>query len=209
MKINKHIVTVLYLSLSLVLCGILSGCELPLTIIGNIPAPEDTVTDFFDGICEGDYKKADACLSGSSIAMKNTPSDEFSVALMNYLQESYDYRLTGDVQMDGMEASQEIEFNYLDFDLLSEDLSSKSTSLGKLYIRTQDKDHTEIKDGVCTLTEKGAQSVAKEALDSIMEQPDKYYSVSTFNVHMRYQQQSWKIVMTDDLFEAIAGKYSK
>lgn len=209
MRINKHIRTVLYLLLSLVLCGILSGCELPLTVVGNIPNPGDTVTAFFDGICEGDYKKADACLGGNSIAVRNSPPDDFSAALMSYLQASYSYRLLGDIEVNGIEANQSVEFTYLDLNLLSEDLGAKSSSLGKMYIKTQEETHTEIKNGGCTLTDEGAQSVAIEALNSIMTQPEKYYSVNTFNVQMRYQGNSWEILITDDLFDAIAGKYSE
>lgn len=208
MKTTIHIQSALSLSLSLLLCAILSGCELPLTVVGSIPDPENTVTDFFDGVCEGDFQKADACLNGSSVAMRNTPSDGFSTALMNYLQESYAYQLTGSIEVIELEAQQDVFFTYLDFDLLAEDLRDESSKLGKKYIKTQDEAHTEMKDGVCTLTDEGAQAVAVEALDSLMTEPEQYYSAATFHLQLNYQGGSWKILMTDELFEAIAGKYS-
>lgn len=208
MKMMKNRKPALRLVLSLALCMMLTGCELPMTVMGDIPAPENTVTDFFDGICEGDFEKADACLSGSSIAMKNTPTDEFAAALMYYLEESYYYQPMSEIEVNGLEASQYIEFTYLDFDLLAEDLRDESSRLGKKYIKTQDAAHTAINDGVCTLTDEGAQSVAAEALDNLMTQPYQYYSADTFHIRLKYQGHSWKILMTDELFEAIAGKYS-
>lgn len=206
-KLNKR-KSALCLWLSLVLCAVMAGCELPLTVVGNIPDPENTVSDFFDGVCEGDFKKADACLSGSSIAMKAEPTDIFSYRLMNCLQDSYSYQLTGEMAVGELDAEQDVMFTYLDFDLLSEDLRSECSRIGKKYIKTQDEAHTQTIDGKCTLTDEGAQAVAVEALDGLMAEPYPYYSVATFHIRLRYQGQSWKIIMTDELFQAIAGKYA-
>lgn len=204
----KKIKSALCLGLSLVLCAMLTGCELPLTVVGNIPDPENTVSDFFDGVCEGDFKKADACLNGSSIAMKAEPTDLFSFKLMNYLQDSYSYQLASDMEKGELEANQDVMFTYLDFDLLSEDLRGECSRIGKKYIKMQDEAYTEMIDGKCTLTGEGAQSVAVEALDGLMTEPYPYYSVTTFHIRLKYQGQSWKIIMTDELFQAIAGKYA-
>lgn len=207
MKLTE-IKRVLCLGLSLTLCAMLAGCELPLTIVGNIPDPESTVSNFFDGVCEGDFKKADACLSGSSIAMKTEPSNLFSIKLMSYLQDSYSYQLTSEMAVNELEASQDVVFTYLDFNLLSDDLRSESSRIGKKYIKIHDETHTEMNDGKCTLTDEGAQMVVIEALDSLMTEPYPYYSAATFHIRLKYQGQSWKIIMTDELFQAIAGKYS-
>lgn len=190
------------------LCGILSGCSFPMTVIGTIPPPDGTVKDFFDGLCAGDYAKADACLSSGSVAVKSTPDDIFSQKLLEYLQQSYRYRVVGAVEAEQTSAHAQVELTYLDFNLMADNLKTHSTIIGKKYIHSQHPDYTQVEDGGCTLTEDGARKVAAEALDLIMHEPEKYCATRVFSVELRYKDRAWKIVMDDDLFEAIAGSYA-
>ena len=37
----------------------LTACEMPMTVIGSIPEPRDTVESFFDSVCAGDFAESD------------------------------------------------------------------------------------------------------------------------------------------------------
>lgn len=205
MRKNK-IVTGFILMLTVCIC--ITGCNFPTIGIGDIPDPKDTVTVFFDSVCKGDFERADTCLGGSSISMDSQDSSAFALKLLEYLQQSYSYKTVGEAKIDGLNSNQQVEFTYLDFNLLLDDLRSKSTELGKNYMVTHDETHTVVEGGVCSLTDEGAELVAIESLDYIMTSPEKYYTTKNFRIEMKYSQKSWHILINDELFEAIVGKYN-
>ncbi|MBQ1555912.1 MAG: hypothetical protein IIZ68_10750, partial [Clostridia bacterium] len=61
---------------------------------------------------------------------------------------------------------------------------------------------------VCSLTEEGAQAVAAEALDRLMTAPDAYYASDIYDITLTLEGSKWKIQMTDELFDAIVGRYN-
>ncbi len=194
---------------SLIVCLLLGSCEYPMRVIGSIPDPQQSVTGFFDSVCKGDFKKADTYLGEVSIGMKEEPTDGFSKKLMQYLNDSYSYELAGKASTDKLTATQDVNFTYLDFMLLADDLRAKSSQIGKQYVSEQNEAYTELIDNATVLTDEGAELVAQEALDSIMKKnPQKYYATQTFHIEMKYQKKAWIIMIDNDLFEAISGKFS-
>lgn len=194
---------------SLIVCLLLGSCEYPMRVIGSIPDPQQSVTGFFDSVCKGDFKKADTYLGEVSIGMKEEPTDGFSKKLMQYLNDSYSYELAGKASTDKLTATQDVNFTYLDFMLLADDLRAKSSQIGKQYVSEQNEAYTELIDNATVLTDEGAELVAQEALDSIMKKnPQKYYATQTFHIEMKYQKKTWIIMIDNDLFEAISGKFS-
>lgn len=195
------------LILMLVCCLIFTSCDFPTICLGGIPDPGRTVTDFFGSLCERDFVEADNYLANFSINMEDEISGEFAESLLDYLCESYDYELTQKINVDGLEATQKVRFRYLDLNLLTDDLRTKSTEIGKRYIYKLNEKYTTVVDSVCTLTDEGAELVAVEALDIIMEEPEKYYAEKDFDVILKYSNKKWLIQLNDELFNAITGKY--
>lgn len=195
--------------LSLAICLLLGSCSFPMRVVGKIPDPQQSVTGFFDSVCEGDFKKADTYLGDVSISMKDEPADGFSKKLMQYLNESYSYELAGKATTDRLSATQDVVFTYLDFTLLAADLRAKSSQIGQQYLADLDEAYTERVNNATVLTDEGAKLVAQEALDEVMKNnPQNYYASETFHINMKYQNKTWMIVMNNDLFEAISGKFS-
>lgn len=195
--------------LSLAICLLLGSCSFPMRVVGKIPDPQQSVTGFFDSVCEGDFKKADTYLGDVSISMKDEPADGFSKKLMQYLNESYSYELAGKATTDRLSATQDVVFTYLDFTLLAADLRAKSSQVGQQYLADLDEAYTERVNNATVLTDEGAKLVAQEALDEVMKNnPQNYYASETFHIDMKYQNKTWMIVMNNDLFEAISGKFS-
>ncbi len=205
MKKNKGILAVIML---LSICLQFFSCEFPTRGIGDIPSPQHTVTEFFDSICDGNFDKADAYLVDSSISMQGEASGDFAEKLLNYLRASYDYELIGTPHINGIYATQKVAFTYLDLNIMSEDLRSQSTKTGKRYIDRRDKNYTIIDDGKCSLTDEGAEAAAIEALDELMQTPEKYYNEKEFEIRLEYTKKTWQIELSDELFDAIVGKYS-
>ena len=185
----------------------LSACTLPTKIIGDFPDPEDTVTAFFDSVCAGDFEKSDTYLEGVSLVVKNQPQDIFSQKLFDYLLKSYQYQLIGNVNKKQFEADCQISFRYLDFNLLTDDMKSASTKLGKRYIAESKEGYVTADENGISLTDSGAQKIAAEVLDSLMVEPEKYYSTQIFDVSLKYNSYQWLVYISDGLFEAISGKY--
>lgn len=194
--------------LMLICCLIFTGCDFPTVGLGNVPDPGCTVVEFFNCVNEGDFAGADAYLADCSINMEDEISGEFAESLLNYLHESYDYETTEKITVNGLEATQKIRFRYLDLNMLTDDLRAKSTEIGQKYIYKRDESYTNVVDSVCTLTDEGAEHAAVEALDIIMQEPEKYYTEKDFDVILKYSGGKWLIHLNDELFNAIVGKYS-
>ena len=196
--------------LSLVICLLLGSCDFPMRVVGNIPDPQQSVEGFFDSVCEGDFKKADTYLGDVSISMKEEVTDGFSKKLLQYLKESYRYEITEKAKTDSLNASQTVIFTYLDFSLLTDDLRARSSKIGQKYLAEHNETYTETTDNTSILTDEGANLVAEEALDSVMKKnPEKYYTSETFDIRMKYQNGKWIILIDNELFEAISGKFSQ
>lgn len=193
---------------ALVMCLQFSSCEFPTVGIGEIPSPQSTVEEFFDSVCAGDFDKADTYLVNSSISMEGEASGEFADKLLGYLLDSYSYQLVGDAEISSLYAEQEVKFTYLDTNKLTDDLRNESTKVGQKYVNRRDENYTTIEDGKCSLTDEGAEQAAIEALESIMQTPEKYYNEKKFDIQLEYTQKTWHIELNDELFNAIVGKYS-
>ena len=186
----------------------LSSCEMPMKIVGNIPDPKNTVIDFFDSVCAGDFASSDKYLSGVSLSMKKQVEGEFAGKLYDYLISSYDYKLNGEVTSDLLDASCKVDFTYLDLNLMSEDLKTTATKLGKKYVTEAKEGYVEEgKDGSFSLSDEGAEKVAAEALDRIMTESQKYYTTKTFDLKLKYNEGKWLIDLSDELFFAICGGF--
>jgi hypothetical protein len=185
----------------------LTACEMPMKIVGSIPDPKDTVTTFFDSVCAGRFAESDKYLSGVSLSMKKQVEGEFAKKLYDYLIQSYDYKINGEVTCDLLDANCKVDFTYLDFNLLSGDLKKISTKLGKRYVTEAKDGYVEEKDGAYSLSDEGAEKVAAEALDSLMKEADKYRSTRSFDIVLKYSNGKWLIDLPDELFYAICGGF--
>ena len=185
----------------------LSACAFPTKIIGSFPEPEDTVKEFFDSVCAGDFEKSDTYLDEVSLVLKNQPDDIFSEKLYAYLLQSYSYTVEGQVKKSQFSAECSISFTYLNFNLLLDDLKAGSTKLGKRYIAESKEGYVTSDENGISLTDEGAKKIAAEVLDAMMTKPEKYYSTNTYDIQLRYNSYKWLVYIPDDLFDAICGNY--
>ena len=185
----------------------LCACSMPMKIVGNIPDPRNTVTSFFDNVCAGNFKESDKYLSGVSLSMKSDVEGVFSQKLYDYLLKSYGYQINGDITTDQLDAACKVDFTYLDFNLLSDDLKKTATRLGKKYMAENTEGYVEEKEDGVSLTDEGAEKTAADALDLLMSSPEKYYATKTFDLNLKYSGNKWLIYMTEELFDAISGGF--
>ena len=185
----------------------LTACDMPMKVIGSIPDPKDTVITFFDSVCAGDFAESDKHLSGISLSMKKQVEGVFSQKLYNYLLKSYCYELRGEVYSEKLDANCKVEFTSLDLNLLSGDLKSAATKLGRQYMAETKEGYVEKKGDSYTLSDEGAEKVAAEALDSLMTSSEKYCSTRTYDINLKYGNGKWLINLPEDLFSAICGGF--
>lgn len=186
-----------------------TACEMPMKVVGSIPEPEETVKAFFDSVCAGKFAESDRYLSGVSLSMKKEIEGEFAQKLYDNLLKSYGYRIDGEVVAESLDASCQVEFTFLDLNLLSDDLKTASTTLGKKYVKETKEGYVEDKDGSYLLSDAGAEKVAAEALDQLMNDRGKYCSTKKFDLHLKYSGSKWLITLPDELFYAICGGFDQ
>lgn len=198
----------LCLMLAFALTLSLGACSLPMKVIGSIPDPQKTVNAFFDNVCAGKFKEADQYLSGVSISMKKKVDDSFSQTLYDYLLDSYEYSTVGKMTVDNLDAECKVEFTYLSLNLLSGDLRDKAAGLGNKYMVDATEGYVEKTGDALTITDEGAKKIAEEALNSVMETPEKYYASEFFTIRLQYSGSRWLIHLSDELFNAICGGFT-
>ncbi len=187
----------------------MTACDMPMKIVGNISDPKDTVTAFFDSVCDGNFAESDRYLSGVSLSMKKQVEGVFAGKLYDYLIKSYRYQINGDVTSESLDANCKVDFTFLNPNLLSGDLKAESTKLGKKYVKEIKEGYVQEKNGTWSLSDEGAEKVAAEALDSIMSNSGKYCSTKTYDLSLKYSGGKWLIDLPDELFSAICGGFEQ
>ena len=125
----------------------MTACDMPMKIVGNISDPKDTVTAFFDSVCDGNFAESDRYLSGVSLSMKKQVEGVFAGKLYDYLIKSYRYQINGDVTSESLDANCKVDFTFLNPNLLSGDLKAESTKLGKKYVKEIKEGYVQEKNG--------------------------------------------------------------
>ena len=166
-RFSKILRIILSAAIILTMCS----CEFKTAVAVGIPKPEDSITDFFDCVCAGNYSDADRYLSGFSLKMNGQFTGPFSEKLYDYLQKSFRYRLLEMNDDNPAFFECKVEFTFLDNNLLADDLKALATERGKAYIAANNMEYLEKKDGVLELSDEGAERTAVEALDELMKTP--------------------------------------
>ena len=166
--------------------------------------PEEVICWFYDCIESGDYASAYTCLAeysdlGFEDAQENMDSKVISMALKN----SYEGSILNDVKINGLTATANVEFTYLDLSLLQKAVEDGINPVLEAYIEKLDR--SEIYDEGGDYSAQFLQMVYDEVLSEVISTRKDIYSTKEYEVEMQYTQNGWKIITNKDMINCFLG----
>lgn len=218
LAINKPllIISIYMCAICLLIC--LLSTKLGIFRIYTTGDPAAIVSSFYDSILTKDYDTAYAYLNNSSglglEPKSDTVSDNNSSSISDtsnngenrvkdLLEKSYSYSLSGNAIINGLYASQNVSFTYLDVYQLEAAaekhiepiLNEKIKTLPKNDLYTDD-DHYQ-----ASLMNK----IYNEALDIALKNVNDYYVTINYDVTLEYRNGHWYMNTNDDMIKGFLG----
>jgi|GEM_PF-1744096 len=222
MKKNSILVRIAASLLCLLMtAGVLSGCEGGLFSGMTIDNPKTAITEFIDAMQSPVFDDTAAETAMSYVANYSTmgfekyaqvQDDRLEKRLFDLLRQSYSVEFfdsssedisnpyqSSDMTVSGKKAYVRIKFSCVDYTLMSEALSEKVTEIASeraFYGETFE-------------TEEQAMALVDEVFDTVFvpgESMDRFCVERELTLEMKYVDSSWKIVISDEFYDALLGK---
>ena len=166
--------------------------------------PQETVTVFMDALTGGDYATAYSQLSGySSLGLENQPADQVGSLVYDALRESFSYELDGECVVDKLDATQQLQFTYLDLSGMAGDVETETMSVLTKIVQTRSR--SQIYDSDNNYLPEVAQEAYSTAVKNVLEHAEDYYTTTGIQLQISYTGGSWRIVPSQSLLKAITG----
>ena len=166
--------------------------------------PQETVIRFFDAIKRGDTAEAYACLSDyESLGLENVPATKDGQLLYQALQASYDYSLSGDCRVEGLNAVQRVKFTYLNVGQAASDAAAKVGDV--LAVLIEERPREELADADGNILDSVNEEAFLTALHQVLEDPMHYTRSTELELHLVYNGSEWRIVTSPELITALIG----
>lgn len=199
-----------------VLAVVLSALAMLLALIGSSAgtlyskvegAPGETVTRFYDALIARDYPTAYACLSDyTSLGLESPPSSDNAALVYEALLDSYEYTLVGEARIDGLKATQDVRFKYLELESLEASVADG------VERRLKDIVESRPREQVYDEEDKYLPGVTEEAysasLTAVLAHADSYYTSTVIEVELTYTNGQWLIVTSRSMLDALMGGVS-
>jgi len=227
----KIIVAVALLAIVILLCCARDNLIAKTCV--DMPAPEETVSEFFDALKDGRYEDCDTLLSNySTLGLTSSTDTAIGAKVYSMLTNSYEYYIINDTyQYTFVSASDLLPENTSAVAAYSSISSDELTNaveqngdFGKIAYQTitftyldissmSDDLHSLVTDiaysyayeAIDINNEETATQVVLDSLDSISSDIEKYYRTDIFVIKLEYINGQWKIVLDDALYKAIIG----
>ena len=166
--------------------------------------PGDTVDAFFSAVLSEDYDKAYSYLEGSgTLGLENKPATENGIAIWNALRESYHYELVGKAKVDGLSATQEVDFTYLN--LLAVDHKVQETTEGELEKIVLERSRSEIYDSENHYLPEVTNEAYTNALTAVLAKAGDYTDTVRLTLSLDCSDNTWYLATDQTLFKALLG----
>ena len=166
--------------------------------------PQKTVEDFLTALEQQDYAKAYACMDGvESLGLEKEPEQENARRICQMVREQFSGETYGSCSTDGNRAYQLIECRYIDVEALQRDARSEAMTYISRYASTHSV--SELYDENNNYRPELMREAWSQALDTLLEQPEKYLSAGGAQVELRWRDGAWRIVPGEKLLEMLCG----
>ena len=196
-----------------VLGTVISGFAMLLCIVGSTSGtvytkadgdPAETVQLFYDSIKKQDYVAAYSCLSDySTLGLEKLPQTENAKLAYEALRQSYDYSIMGKPQIDRLEATVRVRFQYLDMTSFEDSVASRTNDNLAAFVKENPISavYDENDQYLPEVTEKAY----ADALEFILNKADTYYSSTELSIKLEYVDGKWLIITNDAMLRPLMG----
>ena len=166
--------------------------------------PQETVIRFFDAIKRGDTAEAYTCLSDyESLGLENVPATKDGQLLYQALKDSYDYSLSGDCRVEGLNAVQRVKFTHLNVGQAASDAAAKVGDV--LAVLIEERPREELADAEGNILDSVNEEAFLTALQQVLTDPMHYTRSTELELHLVYNGSEWRIVTSPELITALIG----
>lgn len=179
------------------------------TSVGTVYAkpagdPQETVTDFFDGLVTGDYVLAYSLMKDySDLGLSNEPETEAAKLVYTALKASYDYKLDGPCQVELLHAQQPVVMRYLDIAKATAGLDEATMEELKEIVQT--RSHNAVYDENDQYLPQVTDEAYLSALKGRLKNAANYYTTVEFTLTLDYINGNWQITTAPELLVALSG----
>lgn len=196
-----------------VLGTVISGFAMLLCIVGSTSGtvytkadgdPAETVQLFYDSIKKQDYVAVYSCLSDySTLGLEKLPQTENAKLAYEALRQSYDYSIMGKPQIDRLEATVRVRFQYLDMTSFEDSVASRTNDNLAAFVKENPISavYDENDQYLPEVTEKAY----ADALEFILNKADTYYSSTELSIKLEYVDGKWLIITNDAMLRPLMG----
>jgi len=196
-----------------VLGTVISGFAMLLCIVGSTSGtvytkadgdPAETVQLFYDSIKKQDYVAAYSCLSDySTLGLEKLPQTENAKLAYEALRQSYDYSIMGKPQIDRLEATVRVRFQYLDMTSFEDSVASRTNDNLAAFVKENPISavYDENDQYLPEVTEKAY----ADALEFILNKADTYYSSTELSIKLEYVDGKWLIITDEAMLRPLMG----
>ena len=172
------------------------GCNLPSVNLTSTSTPSEDLLKFFDYLKAGDYVSAEGYVYNfSTLGFKPDGQSELQKRLESLLTASRNVSVISEGEIFGRDCTVTVELTTLDFGKLDKALSE----------RVLDEIKTREFNGETFETNEAILAVVYSVLDSMTVSMTEYYSSNRYDVDMKFSDDCWKIVCSEELYSAIIG----
>lgn len=174
-------------------------------IIGAVSDPDDTVEQFFDGLCAGEYEKCDQLLYGySSLGLDSEPQTDIGAVLLDAVTDSLSWESRSECTVDGLEAECEVDITHIDTQALAEAVREQAGRKLELFAsEAVSNDELYNEDG--SYREDVIMRLLAQALDDTLASGTDYRITTSIRVSLHYIGGQWRIELSDELIAAVTG----
>ena len=201
-----------WLALAVILTAVAVLLCVAATLMGSLyirPSgdPQQTVIRFFDAVKRGDTAEAYACLSDyESLGLENVPETGDGQLLYQALKDSYDYSLSGDCRVEGLNAVQRVKFTHLNVGQAASDAAAKVGDV--LAVLIEERPREELADAEGNILDSVNEEAFLTALTQVLADPMHYTRSTELELHLVYNGTDWRIVTSPELMTALMGGLS-
>ncbi len=166
--------------------------------------PAETVSRFFNGLRNGDYRTAYACLSDySSLGLELEPETAEAKQIYDALKRSYGYSIDGPSTVNGLDATQKVTLRALNLRMTRDAAAGLVNGILEEMVAALPQSEVYDPDGgyLTSLTD----AVYGEALTQALQQADALCTETNLELRLRYTDGAWKIVTDRTLMTALTG----
>ena len=178
-----------------------SSCSFNTTVVTNADEPDMVISAFFSSLKQKNYDECDKLFSDVfTIKATNTSGSAFTEALVDQYIDNLDYQLVGDIEINGINAKQKIQFTTFGKAAFLDWIRENKTKIERNYLS---------KKQIAEVDHQNTDEINDMLIFALYEYADNLSLTTTeLDLSLRFSNNRWLIVGDQNLIEAIYGGIS-